>query len=261
MSNPPVNQRSLAELEARSKRGFRRVIIVTWIILGLCLVSFLAMYILSMMNIDWTDKAFFLVFSFPVFIFGSLFLLMMYSSRSTYSKDANELLKGEYIVHWKYDEDEWIRFTTNEWKRLRKRSITVPTIFAVMFILIGLGSDLTSFIDGGTMVIGILLFMAMVSALGLGYNHKVYRRNLLSQRVVYIGKKGVYIYDQFTSWEVSGARLGKVQLSPKDPSVLEFEIPTVGRYGSQANVLRVPVPRGCEGEASQVVQTFSDRFK
>jgi hypothetical protein len=256
-----MDQQSIAELEARTKKGFRRVIVVTWIILGICLASFLARYILSIMNIDWTDKAFFLVYSVPVFIFGSLFLLMMYASRSTYSKDSNELLKGEYLVHWKYEEDEWIRFVTNEWKRLRKRSITVPSMFAALFIVIGLGSDLTTFVESGTLVIWVLLIMAMVSALALGYNHKSYRKNLLSEREVYIGKKGVYVHGQFASWEVSGARLGNVQFSPKDSSVIEFDIPTVGRFGSQPNILRVPVPSGAESEAKDVVQKFAERFQ
>jgi hypothetical protein len=238
------------------KDGFHNAIVITWVLTGLCLLIFGILYLLSLAGIDWSDKYFFLVFSFPLFLFCIFLLPLLYSMRNKYKTDLGSFRDGKFLVHWLYEPDEWGRFNWGEWRKARKRSIIIPIGFILAFFVLGIVSGRLSEDEMRIVAPWIIAFGLGISVLMLVYTYVLYRRSTTCPQETYIGFDGVSFGGYYTSWKVVGSRLGRVRVVSGDPSVLEFEIMVWGRYGSTPRPLRIPVPRGHEREGEELVKKF-----
>lgn len=166
----------------------------------------------------------------------------------------------DLLVHWTFDPDEWSRYSENEFARGMKQTRTAAIwSFAIPFVLVmgvqpftgGFSALMTglafAFGAGAALLFGGSLYLMTKSAdaanrAGLGE--------------VYIGSNCLYYGRRFYTWAGKYAELQKVAFEPGDPSVVQYDI----KYGTEGNSthaeVRVPVPRGRETEAEQLVESY-----
>lgn len=239
------------------EKTFRTAIRVTWALVGICIVAFLTMFMLPKFGIDWREQFFWLFFSIPLFLFCLILQPLLYYYRKKYLRGARELLDGKFLVHWHYQQNEWNRFAESEWRRTKKKAMWMP--LGITFGLIVLGYLLKGWtIDDFKVILPWIIALAVLGALlTYFYGLSNYKKSLKKVGEVYIGKTSVYFIDTFYTWDVFGARLGKVELLAEDPAILQFEILYAGRYGSRPVDVRVPVPRAHAKEAADIAAKFS----
>jgi hypothetical protein len=106
------------------KNKFDPVIRSSWVVLGLCVCSFVAILLLSMNseNDRWLESFWWLIIAVPVFIFDALFLLVIYSARDKYEKGRAAQQAGDYFVKWTFTQPEWERFLKDDWRKTKKES-------------------------------------------------------------------------------------------------------------------------------------------
>lgn len=178
-------------------------------------------------------------------------------------KAIAELLAGkDLIAHWTFDDDEWDRYTENEYARGLKQTRTVSIwtlgITMVLMVMVGLFSDGgidSLFAAMSLVVIGGLT--ALIGGATYASARATYNRNRSRVGEVYVGAAGAYFNETYHGYGARFTVLRKVALEDGDPSVVHIDY-QVGAGENAAFVeLRVPVPRGLEAEAQQVVDRLS----
>lgn len=177
--------------------------------------------------------------------------------RSKYEAALSRFRQGEHLAHWLYEKDEWVRFNSQEWQRSRKKAVIIPAGLLAAFYVIGFLAGGLSKEDAEAIAAWAIFFAAAISLAMLAYVYLLYQRSVTCPREVVIGIDGVSFGGYYATWKIAGSRLGKVQFIAGDPSLLEFEILAWGRYGSRPAPVRVPVPRGHEAEAEDIVKKLS----
>ena len=171
------------------------------------------------------------------------------------------LFSGEgLLAHWTFDADEWVRYTHNEYARGMKqaRSLGIWTFVGLLVLLLAImwfGDALT----GLTFVVGLVLSGGMALLLaGSSYlmTKSAHAANLAGVGEVFIGGTCIYFGKRFYTWAGKWAELQKVAFEPGDPCVVQYDI----KYGSGDNTshqeVRIPVPRGREQEAQDLVSSY-----
>lgn len=229
-----------------------------WIAFGICVIAFLAMWIMSLMGIDWRQNYYYLAFSFPLFLFVILFLPIMYVTGKKYKKGEDRLAAGSYLAHWQFQEQDWNRFIAIEWRRQKRKAFTTPFGFIALFIIMGLLAKGISADDLGWIVLIAFAIGVLISALILIVGRSTHRKLSKGPREVFIAPTGVSIAGRYAPWDVVGTRLGGVKHVAGDPAMLEFEYVSWGRGGSRTTTLRVPIPLGRDQEAQSIVSKLAN---
>ena len=239
------------------EKSFRIAIRATWISAGVCICCILAMIFLPKIGVDWREHLFFLFFSVPLFLFCLLLLPFLYYYRKKYLSGARELLEGNFLARWHYDNDEWNRFAESEWKRTQRRALWTPASVVAGVVVLGyLFKGWT--LDDYKVILPWIFALAVVGALLMyvvGLNN--FRRMMKKTGEVFIGESGLYFNDTYYTWNVFGAKLGKVDLIQGDPVMLQFEILYASKTGTRPSDIRVPVPRAHQKEAAKIVTRLS----
>lgn len=185
---------------------------------------------------------------------------MMHSTGKKQVATMTALTKGEnLLVHWHFDQDEWTKYMENEHSRgvRQARSVFLWSLGIALILML----VIVWFADAANptgLAVGAITAAAVSAFLGglLYWSAKAeYRRNQQGVGEVYVGPTCVYFAGRFYTWEGRMAELTRVVYEPGDPSVVEFNWKYKGGEGSHQSV-RVPVPRGREEEAQQLVQSY-----
>jgi hypothetical protein len=185
---------------------------------------------------------------------------LWFSGRKQMTEMASLFGGQDLLVHWTFDPDEWHRYTDNEYARGMKQTRTVAIwSFAIPFVLL-MGVQAFGGGFSGVMTGLAFAFGAGAAAIFGGSMYLMAKSADAANRAglgeVFIGSTSLYYGKRFYSWAGKYAELQKVAFEPGDPSVIQFDI----KYGTEGNSthadVRVPVPRGREGEAEQLVQGF-----
>lgn len=188
-----------------------------------------------------------------------ILLPIIYATAKKQVKEIEALVVGQNLLaHWTFDADEWARFTENEHVRgmqmARKFSLWTFVISMGVLLVIGLFSGL----DGMYAVISLAISVAMTTLVGgimFGSAKSIYAANQAAPGEVFISPTSVYFGNRYYSW-ARWARLQKVSLEPGDPSVVQFKYITGSGEQASETEVRVPVPRGREQEAQNLVASF-----
>lgn len=179
-------------------------------------------------------------------------------------KNIQQILAGDYWVHWTYTQDEWRRFAEQSWARSRKVILigfgcAVLLTIACSLLLIPVYSQLFD-LKGGDWEPGLFIAMAILSGLFITagllvymVNHRQYRKRLeQTNPYVYISRLGIYRPEGY----VSLAGLYEAKLQQRN---LRFKCNTRHYIGEKsADEIEVPVPHGHEQEAEQLLQQLHE---
>jgi hypothetical protein len=211
-------------------------------------------------------------------------LVLYYWRAHESKKEIRDLLAANHLVHWRYNPDEWRRFAETEWAQAKAKARIMPLASLCFFLVIGFLVTLVFsllfllgvwdppllhqvpigkafLIFGGMDVVSMAIIGAVLGVeLGAGNYLKErerYRKRLRSPGEAYLGPSGFYmqgLYIPLRWW----SRLGPAGIEPGDPAVLRLnvEVPLFRRY-RPFRALRVPIPRGKEEEARELVGRLS----
>lgn len=194
------------------------------------------------------------------FVCGIVAPTLWFSGRKQMTEIAALFGGQDLLVHWTFDTDEWMRYTENEYARGVKQARTAAIwSFAVPFVLL---IGVQPFAGGFSVVMTGLAF-AFGAGAALLFGGSLYlmaksadTANRAAVGEVFVGTNCIYYGRRFHSWASKYAELQKVAFEPGEPSVVQFDI----KYGTEGNSthaeVRVPVPRGRESEAEQLVQSY-----
>ncbi|MDF2626262.1 MAG: hypothetical protein K0R39_93 [Symbiobacteriaceae bacterium] len=194
------------------------------------------------------------------FICGIISPTLWFSGRKQMAEMAALFAGQDLLVHWSFDPDEWHRYTENEYTRGMKQTRTVSIwSFAVPFLLV-MGAQIFGGGFSGLMTGIAFAFGAGGAVLFGGTAYLMTKSADAANRAgvgeVFIGATCLYYGRRFHTWAGKYAALEKVAFEPGDPSVVQFNI----KYGTDGNSshvdVRVPVPRGQEAEAQQLVASY-----
>jgi hypothetical protein len=170
------------------------------------------------------------------------------------SATLQRILAGQnLLVHWRYEPGQWQRYAEAEFERNKadKRSLfwLIAVIMAVVGTVFYIGDP-----EGGFWVVVVLTgLLALLAILAFVVPRLDYNRNRQSVGEALISPEGVYLNGRFHIWNRLGSRLTSVSLVEGDPAAIEFEIAYPSRTGTQVYTVRVPIPRGQEEVAQQVI--------
>jgi hypothetical protein len=176
------------------------------------------------------------------------------------SKGAvQQILAGDYWVHWTYTQEEWRNYAEYSWTRSRKVIpigfgcvvlLIIACFIALSLLLVLMGEWRPEFFTAFVIVMAILagLFIA-VGLLVYFTNYRLYRKRLEQTKpYVYISRLGIYRQEGYIS--LSGLFDVKFQ-----QGILWFKCETHNPRGElNTNEIEVPVPHGCEQEAEQLLR-------
>jgi MFS family permease len=197
-------------------------------------------------------------FGFMIAVAGFVsWLLFLKLARS---QDA--ILSGKnLVVHWKYEQEEWTKYTENEHKTDRqgkKILFFIISGFALFFGILFFVLDPENGIFVLYVMLGLIAVIGLTAFLSIRYS---YRHNKKHLGEAIISRDGVYLNKQLYAWNIVTSRLDKVILiSDEQPPVIEFSYSTSGYKNNNAYSVRVPVPKGQEAAAIHLVELFNNEI-
>ncbi len=212
---------------------------------------------------EWAGLAT-LVLMFGCFAFAGLItgVTIIFSKRWEAKKIASLRAGQGVLAHWTYTADEWRHYAAGEQARARKFFIIIACVMAVVLLVPFTQIALSS--RGGfdrTIPEALLVVFAPIAfVVAVVWVVTVMPTRHLSREAPgdsYISADGALIHDRYYSWSYMMQRLSSVGLEEGDPSVVEFTWTQPGYRSSKTNSVRVPVPRGREQEARDLVAKFN----
>ena len=171
----------------------------------------------------------------------------------------DRLARGEDVLaHWTYSDAEWQAYAQVEFEQESTDKRTLWLVVAGIALLVGI----IFFIGdprGGRVVLLVMLGLIMVTgALAFGMPRLTLARNRRTQGEVVISSDAVWLSGALHTWKGWGAKLESVRLRQEPPAILEIVYSSPNRTGRQNTTVRMPVPRGQEQAAQQVVEYFQN---
>ncbi len=206
---------------------------------------------------------------------ASLFLLWIIGllGGRQYERDAENMQAGRYLVRWRFSPSEWEHIAKSEWLLARKQARREAIMWAVLFPLIAIiPAVIIPFKIYPTgiavlVIIGLLVGMVLLGSL-LALPTYLASNSILTQkptlgkpRTIYVSELGVYSPWGYRPIRVLNLKLSSAEIEEGDPSVLVLKsiqwtfADLTGSY-HQRQTIRVPIPRGHEAEARQLIETL-----
>lgn len=161
---------------------------------------------------------------------------------------------GPVVARWTYDPDEWEAWTAREDAHLSRGAWAIPVVAA----LIGGGAGL---LRGTDAAIGAAVLMGVFAAAMMGWRGWAVRRrprnHSVGGRTVTIATHAVLVDGGRDFWVDASTRVARVQYLAEAEPVLAITV----RYGGRAayeHTVRLPVPRGRDGEARELANRFAE---
>ena len=165
-----------------------------------------------------------------------------------------KILAGENLLaHWRYEPGQWQRYAEAELERTGSDKRSLFWLIAVISAVVG-GIFYIADPKGGIWVVVVLAgLLVLLAILAFVLPRVEYNRNRQSVGEALIAPEGVYLNGRFHTWNRLGSRLVGVSLVEGDPAAIELQIAYPSRTGTQVDTVRVPIPRGQEAAAQQVM--------
>jgi hypothetical protein len=161
---------------------------------------------------------------------------------------------GPVVARWTYDPDEWEAWTAREDAHRSRGAWAIPVVAA----LIGGGAGLRRGVDAA---IGAAALMAVFAAAMLAWSGRAaagrQRDHRMRGGTVTIATHAVLVDGGRDFWVDPSTRVARVQYLAEAQPVLAITV----RYGGRAayeHTVRIPVPRGRDGEARELADRFAE---
>jgi hypothetical protein len=187
---------------------------------------------------------------------------LIFSKRWEAKKVASLRAGQGVLAHWTYTGDEWQHYAARERARARKYFIIIACVLAVVLLIpfTQLALSPRGGFDRTIPEALLVVFVPIAFVVAIVWVVTVMPTRHLSRDApgdAYISADGALIHDRYYPWNYMMQRLQSVRLEEGDPSVMEFTWTSPGYRTSQTHSVRVPVPRGREGEAREMIAKFN----
>ncbi len=236
----------------------KRTAIIWWIICGICLVLILSPALFELAAVEAGEWIFALMFFAIVFGITSFIVAIMYTKRA--SLTGQMLQRNNLLAYWTYSPEQWNSYTVTEHEENKREKRNMFILISVISIVICAILAIT--IQDGWYIflfvaLGIIVLMALAAWLSV---RSRYRQNRKYHGDTYICADGIYFNRELHVWRGFGAILEDVtyRQNPSEMLVL-ITYSVINRYNRQYVTIRVPVPRGRENEALNLVQVLQSQ--
>jgi hypothetical protein len=227
-----------------------------WLILTF--IFLFIIFIPAFVDMDMMNGGFAMQFLSGFMVIIGIVVFVIYRKRA---KILNKLLTGnDILVHWKYSPEEWKKYSEIDFTedKIAKRGllILVAVIALVIGIVLSIANEDPLFL---LICIGIIVIVAIPAFLVPKIRHS---RNQSRIGEVLIAPYAVYLNGAFHNWNMLGAKMEKVNLDESvDPKLIRIMYSFPTRTGRQEEEIRVPVPKGEDFSAQNIVNVLENNLK
>jgi hypothetical protein len=230
--------------------------VTTWVIITLAAVAMI--FIPFIIGLDGMSGGFAISFvSFFASIVGVIVVLVYRGLASRYDDVTGGL---DILAQWTYPDDFWRTYTESEYRESVEEVKPLLYLTSAMCLVAGIGVYIWD-PEPGIWVLGVMLVVIVLMTLAAFLTRMHLRsENLRRPGNVIISKKAVLVNGNLFYWDYFGSRLESVEIrKDKDHSSLVFTTWAPTMQFGQNYSLRVPIPRGEESKASEIVSTLEKK--
>ncbi|HYF93653.1 MAG TPA: hypothetical protein VD969_15675 [Symbiobacteriaceae bacterium] len=176
-------------------------------------------------------------------------------------QEIEELIAGQDLrAYWTFDPDEWSRHTENEHARgMKQTRSTAMWTFIIAFVVIVAIELFAGALSAVTIIIALAIAVGLTALLGGTMylsTKSAYATNRAGVGEVFIGGTSIYFGTRFYTWKGKWANLKKVIFEEGNPCVVQVDYEVGGGDNTSYIEVRIPVPRGREQEAQELVNSY-----
>jgi hypothetical protein len=225
---------------------------VWWVITA---VSILIIFLPGVIGLKGFDGGFAVSFVGFFLVIIGLIVAIIYMRRAS---TLDNIFKGtDLLAHWTYPQEQWLEYAQQEYKREKASKTTLFWVIAVISVLVGLGFFLFDHKAGLAVLLGMLALIAIIALAAWFTTWYNYRQNLKYLGETYITPNAVYLNRQLHIWKSLGSWLESVEIKDTTNPYLEFKYMALTRTVVQEYNVNVPIPRGKEQEAREILGKFT----
>jgi len=172
----------------------------------------------------------------------------------------DKIFAGEdLLAHWAYPAEDWIKFVREEYRRDKATKGKPFLITSAILLLVGVGGLLFGLLFGnkvgGWVFLIVLLLIGIIGFLWFAawYN---FRQNIKHPGETYITPYAVYLSGRLHTWNSRGSWLKSVDIKADGDPYIEFNYMSPTRWGVQQRNVNVPIPKGKQPEAQDILSKF-----
>ena len=226
--------------------------------LSVAIVFGVVIFLPFALGVDMMMGGYALVFVSSIISISALVVATFFWSRATAFKRFMD--SKDILAHWNYSSEEWqhyIDLNFREEKKEKRGLYLVIAGFALFFSLIFLIINLEAGIIVLMVMVGLIIILAFF-AFAIPYLNRA--KSLRIPGEAYISASALYFNRTFYKWDFWGTKLKGVQVIQKDnsPAMLCFNyLHPTGRAGVQETAVCVPIPRGQEETAKNILKVIT----
>lgn len=195
--------------------------------------------------------------------FFSLFILIMAVITSVmyfgYARRVDTILRGEgLLAHWVYPSDYWVEYAKKEYvtEKTEKRGLfLIVTAFALFFGILFWALDPEAGFYVFLMMLGLIGIVAFAWQFSAWYT---YKQNMTGTPEVYITKDAIYLNQRLYTWQTVLTSFDEVtQENNEGLALIVFKYTAATRTGPQTYITRVPIPKGQEEKAKEIIEIIN----
>lgn len=228
-----------------------RTTAIVWAILSFIFLAAIAI----LFTVDIGNAGFALIFVSIIMFITGVITSIIYGGRA---RKLTQLVSAEgRLVHWTYTTEEWSAYTAKEFGEQKSFNFKLFLIIGGIALAVGIIAVLLDPESGLWVLLGMVvltLIIAFTAWFTAWYNH---RQNIAGPGESYISREGVFISRQLHLWNIHGAFLRKAKYIEGAPPLLEFTYAAPTRNVIEERDVRVPVPKGEEAKARELLSQFS----
>ena len=211
----------------------------------------------SIFGISGMNGGFTISFVCGFLVIIGIIVIVIYIGRA---RLLNSILSGkDILVHWKYNPEEWMKYTEKEFKERKQLNKGLAFVISGLALIIGIIFFLVDHEGGLWVLVAMVILVAVIAFTAWLTAWLSYRQNKKYLGETYITENALYINRQLHSWRGLGARLDSVDLTKgKSQQLLKFVYSAPTRTGMQEYQVNVPVPAGQEEAADKILKHFKN---
>lgn len=221
--------------------------------LAIAAIGIMIMFVPAAVGIDGEDGGFAIMILGVVVIITGIVAFFVYTWRA---KRLDDMLSGKnLLVHWTYTRDEWQRYAEKAHKDKKSAHKILFLIISGWAIVIGAGFFIKDPDSGKYVFLAMLGLIAVMGVIAFLTTMLDYHRNRKYLGEAYIATDGVYLNRVLHTWKGLATHLDTVAYEEEAQSLI-FTYIALDRIGLHSYTVRVPVPRGQEAKASELLEQF-----
>lgn len=188
------------------------------------------------------------------FAISSLIVAIIYFQLAQKFK---KITSGDNLVaHWKYEGEEWLKFTEKEYKYEKSKNKTLLLIIGIIALVIFAAFALFDPETWRFMFMVLLGLMALLAIFAFLVPWLNYRARKKSSYQLYLSRNGAYVGGSFHIWGFLGSRLENAAFNEKEMQIiLDYSYPT--NTGRSNETVHIPVPTSKIDTAKEAVEKLA----